>query len=96
MKLTVKMNRGNHSEKCSPKYSHCQINYTSSNLAFILPARKAINRFVNEDFYHLKEKIGRKQSISNPGKKKKKKSHSSLNIPSEKGNRKKCKKIKKD
>lgn len=55
-------------QKCggnqAPKYKHCQINYTSSNLAFILPSRKAINNFVNENSHHLKEKLGRKQTPS--------------------------------
>lgn len=42
-------------KRAESKYSHCQINYTSANFAFILPSRKAINRFVNQAPHHSGE-----------------------------------------
>lgn len=52
------------SERTEAKYNHCQINYTSTNIAFILPTRKAINRFKNGEVHHSGEKQQREQTSS--------------------------------
>ena len=67
-------------EKTVGKYVNCQINYSSAQVAFFFPSRKAINKFRDEDITHLKDRSQGKQSSSisdlkKKRKKKKEKSH---------------------